>query len=161
MTLETEEEVQSNENKVSDYGVFLFFFFSSSDCESLTFSRWNMVEPGEFTTDSLRSGSLPSRSVPLWLCVCLPTPCPREGDEVDPISLFQFCCFVFSSWWCPISRCCSSPTVSCSVLCLKCNLPQYATHVGISYPCIVNVLNFIHPIRGLIAFSDSEFCFCN
>lgn len=27
MTLETEVEVQSNENKVSDYGVFLFFFF--------------------------------------------------------------------------------------------------------------------------------------
>lgn len=37
-----------------------------SDCESLTLSRWNMVEPREVAADTHWSGSQSSRSVPLW-----------------------------------------------------------------------------------------------
>lgn len=39
---------------------------SPPDCEPLTFSRWNMVEPGQFTADTHRSGSMPNRYVLLW-----------------------------------------------------------------------------------------------
>lgn len=142
MTLETEEEVQSDENKVSDYGVFLFCFFlqivSHSRSQDGTWLNPENLRQILSGLEACATGQYPCGFV------CLPTTCPGEGDEVDPISLFRFCCFVFSSWWCPISWCCSSPTVSCSVLCLKCNLPQNATHVGISSPCIVIVLNFIY-----------------
>lgn len=38
-----------------------------SDCESLTLSRWNVVEPREVAADTHWSGSQSSRSVALWL----------------------------------------------------------------------------------------------
>lgn len=37
-----------------------------SDCESLTLSRWNVVEPGEVASDTHWSGGQSSRSVALW-----------------------------------------------------------------------------------------------
>lgn len=43
---------------------------SPPDCKSLTLSRWNLVEPRQFTADSRWSGSLPNRLVPCGLCVC-------------------------------------------------------------------------------------------
>lgn len=43
----------------------ILVLFFSPDCESLTLSRWNLVEPRESTADTHWSGSLSDRSVPL------------------------------------------------------------------------------------------------
>lgn len=40
---------------------------SPPDCEPLTFPRWNMVEPRQFTADTRRSGNMPNRFVHLWI----------------------------------------------------------------------------------------------
>lgn len=141
MTLETEEEVQSNESKVPDYDVFLFFLFRLWVTHALKMEHgW-----AQRIYDRLSQVWKPARQVstPVALCVFAHNVSSGGwwGWSDFSLSVLLLCFFILVvSHFMMLQL----PHSISSVLCPKCNLPQNATHVGISYPCIVIVLNFIY-----------------